>query len=82
MLDRQVALHAINFMIGHVLLVQELMVVYPFQIVLPVMADGAPLVRHFTLTACQIAMATRAIHSAGIGQIVIERRPASQVENF
>jgi hypothetical protein len=52
MLNLQMALQAIYLVVGHVLLMKELVIIDPGQVVLSVVTDGTPLVRHFPVSTC------------------------------
>ncbi len=66
MLDRQMALKAIDFVVGHVRLVQEDVIVDPFEIIFPVMANGTSFVRDTAIATGQVTMTIRAIDTPRI----------------
>ena len=79
-LDLQVAIEAVDLVVGDVLLVHELVVVDPLEIALAVVADQAALAGHLAVAADQVAVAVGAVDALLVGQIVAERDAAAQVE--
>ncbi len=80
MLDLQVALETVHLVVCHVLLMNELVIIDTIQVVLPVVTDDAPFVRHCPVSPCQITVATAAVHAACKGEIVVERGTAAKIK--
>ena len=78
-LNRQVAIEAVEGVLGDVLLVNEIVLLDPLQVILPVVANHAPLAGHLAVAADQVAMTVGAIDSFLVGQLVGELDAAAQV---
>ncbi len=76
------AVEAIDFMVGHMLLVDKLRVPNLLQIVLSIMADSTSLWRDIAIATDQVAMAVGTIDTLLIGEIVVESNAPAEVERL
>ena len=78
-LDAQVAVEAVDGVLGHVLGVHEGVVVDPRQVALAVVADQAAFAGHVALAADHVGVAVDAIDALLVGQLVGELDAAAQI---
>ena len=71
---------AVDIVLGDVFLVYEHMVTNPLQVILPIVTDATSLTRDLALSADQVSVAVRAIHTLLVCQVVIVGDTATEVE--
>ena len=74
------AIEAVDGVLGNVLVVDENVIVDPFEVILAVVADDAPFLGDLSVAADQVAVAVGAIHAPLEGQLVGERHAAAEIE--